>query len=58
MINMGDEYLLTEALITLFLYKKVEIFVTVRTDEEAKLIESRFPEVSAYFTPKKYAIHW
>ena len=53
MINMGDEYLLTEALITLFLYKNVEIFVTVRADEEAKLIESRFPEVGRHITPEK-----
>ena len=45
LINVGKEYSLAEAFIVLSLNKRLKIFVTVDSEEDAVSIQNRFPEV-------------
>ena len=47
LINVGSDYLLAEAFIELSLYRNLEVFITVVSDEDALLFKNRFPKVRA-----------
>lgn len=46
LINMGKEYLLTEAIISLALSLNVPTYVTTSSPKESEVIKEIFPEVS------------
>jgi hypothetical protein len=48
LINMGKEYLLAEAFLTLATHEELKVFVTVSTEEEAAWIMKKFPKVILY----------